>query len=86
MLGQLPIEWITPSPIFDKVGVDYAGPVLIKYGRVRRSTLVKAYIPIVVSQCEGHTPEVGFRSYICCVYCLSQEIHRSPLLPLIHLE
>ena len=29
MLGQLPIERVTPGPIFDKVGVDYAGPVLI---------------------------------------------------------
>ncbi len=32
MLGQLPIERITPGSVFDKVGVDYAGPVLIKYG------------------------------------------------------
>ena len=42
-VGQLPIEHITPSPVFDKVGVDYAGPVLIKYGHVRRPTIVKAY-------------------------------------------
>ena len=32
MLGQLPIERVTPDPVFDKVGGDYAGPVLIKYG------------------------------------------------------
>ena len=31
MLGQLPIEHLTPGPVFDKVGVDYAGPFLIKY-------------------------------------------------------
>ena len=49
MLGQLPIERITPGPIFDKVGVDYAGPVLIKYGYVRKPTIVKAYICIFVS-------------------------------------
>ena len=30
MLGQLPIERVTPGPVFDKVGGDYAGPVLIK--------------------------------------------------------
>ena len=35
--------------MFDKVGVDYAGPVLIKYGHVRRPTIVKAYICIFVS-------------------------------------
>ena len=28
MLGQLPIECVTPGPVFDKVGGDYAGPVL----------------------------------------------------------
>lgn len=49
MLGQLPIEQVTPGPVFDKVGVDYAGPVTIKYGHGRKPTLVKAYICIFVS-------------------------------------
>ncbi len=49
MLGQLPIERITPGPVFNKVGVDYAGPVLIKYGYVRKPTIVKAYVCIFVS-------------------------------------
>ena len=49
MLGQLPIERITPDSVFDKVGVDYAGPVLIKYGYVRKPTVVKAYICMFVS-------------------------------------
>lgn len=43
-LGQLPIERITPGPVFDKVGVDYAGPVYIKYGYVCKPTIVKAYL------------------------------------------
>ena len=49
MLGQLPFERITPGSVIDKVGVDYAGPVLIKYGHVRKATVVKAYISIFVS-------------------------------------
>ena len=49
MLGQLPIERITPGAIFDNVGVDYAGPVFIKYGYVRKPTIVKAYICAFVS-------------------------------------
>ena len=49
MLGQLPPERITPGPIFDKVGIDYAGPVLIKYGYVRKPTVVKAYVCVFVS-------------------------------------
>ncbi len=49
MLGQLPIERITPGSVFDKVGVDYAGPVLIKYGYTRKPVIVKAYICVFVS-------------------------------------
>ena len=49
LLGQLPIERITPDLIFDKVGVDYAGPVYIKYGHVRKPVVVKAYICVFVS-------------------------------------
>lgn len=46
---QLPIERITPGPVFEKVGVDYAGPVHIKYGYVCKPTIAKAYICIFVS-------------------------------------
>ena len=49
MLGQLPIECVTPGPVFHKVGVDYAGPVLVKYGHVLKPTVVKAYICVFVS-------------------------------------
>ncbi len=44
MLGQLPIERVTPG---SKVGIDYAGPVSIKYDHVRKPTIVKAYINFV---------------------------------------
>ena len=49
MLGQLPIEQLTPGPVFDKVGVDYAGPLLIKYGHIRKPTIVKSYVCVFVS-------------------------------------
>ena len=49
LLGQLPIERVTPGSVFDKVGVDYAGPVYVKYGHVRKPTVVKAYICVFVS-------------------------------------
>ena len=49
LVGQLPIERVTPDLVFDKVGVDYAGPVYIKYGFVRKPTVVKAYICVFVS-------------------------------------
>ena len=49
MLGQLPTERLTPGLVFDHVGVDDAGPVYIKYGFVRKPTVVKAYICVFVS-------------------------------------
>jgi len=49
LMGQLPIERVTPDIVFENVGVDYAGPVHIKYGHVRRPTLIKAYICVFVS-------------------------------------
>ena len=48
-MGQLPIERVTPNLVFDKVGVDYAGPVHIKYGSIRKPTVIKAYICVFVS-------------------------------------
>ena len=44
LLGQLPLERVTPGSVFQRVGVDYAGPVKIKYGMVRKPTIVKAYL------------------------------------------
>lgn len=49
MLGQLPVERVTPGPVFDKVGVHFAGPINVKFGSVRRSTVVKSYICVFVS-------------------------------------
>ena len=49
ILGHLPIEHITPGSVFDKVGVDYAGPVFIKYGYGQKPTLVKTHICVFVS-------------------------------------
>ena len=47
--GQLPSERVTPGTVFETVGVDYAGPVYIKHGYVRKPTVVKAYICVFVS-------------------------------------
>ena len=48
-MGQLPKERVTPDIVFDKVGIDYAGPVLIKHAHVRKPTIVKAYICVFVA-------------------------------------
>ena len=35
MLRQVPTERLTPDPVFDKVGIDFAGPLYVKYSHVR---------------------------------------------------
>lgn len=47
--GQLPSERVNPGSVFDKVGLDYAGPFSIKYGHVRKPNIVKAYVAVFVS-------------------------------------
>ena len=49
MIGELPIERVTPGPVFEKTGVDYAGPILTKLGHTRKPTIVKLYICVFVS-------------------------------------
>jgi hypothetical protein len=40
VLGQLPVERITPDSVFDRVGLDYVGPFTVKYGSTCKPTLV----------------------------------------------
>ena len=49
-MGNLPIERISQSDYpFSNVGIDYAGPFHVKYGYVRKPTVVKAYVCVFVS-------------------------------------
>ena len=48
-MGQLPLERVTPDIVFENVGIDYAGPLYIKHGHVRKPTVVKAYVCVFVS-------------------------------------
>ena len=49
VLGQIPIDRITPGSVFDRIGVDYAGPILVKSGSIRKPICVKAYVCVFVS-------------------------------------
>ena len=48
-MGWLPLEWLTPGTVFEKTGVDYTGPVYIKYGHVCKPVIVKSYVSVFVS-------------------------------------
>lgn len=49
MMGQLPPERITPDAVFEHVGLDYAGPLYLKRGSVRKPTILKSYVCVFVS-------------------------------------
>uniref|UniRef100_A0A1X7U2K7 Peptidase aspartic putative domain-containing protein n=1 Tax=Amphimedon queenslandica TaxID=400682 RepID=A0A1X7U2K7_AMPQE len=61
LMVQLPQETINPGLIFDNVGLDYAGPISIKYGYVKRPTVVKTYIAVFISKCESSPSRAGLR-------------------------
>ena len=44
MMGQVPTERVTPDLVFDRVGVDYAGPLQLKLGSTRKPVIVKSYV------------------------------------------
>ena len=48
MMGQLPQCRVVPGSVFQQVGVDYAGPFLMKLGNTRKPTMVKVYMCVFV--------------------------------------
>ena len=48
-MGQLPPERITPDIVFEHVGLDYAGPLYLKRGSVRKPVILKSYVCVFVS-------------------------------------
>ena len=49
MMGQLPPERITPDMVFKHVGLDFAGPMYLKRGSVRKPTIFKSYVCVFIS-------------------------------------
>ena len=48
IFGQLPADRVNPGPVFDRVGIDYAGPLLIKSGPIRKPVLKRSYVALSV--------------------------------------
>ena len=48
LMGQLPPARLQPAPPFDRVGVDFAGPLTTVRGNPRRPTRLKTYICVFV--------------------------------------
>ena len=48
LVGQPPKERVTPGHVFDRVGIEYAGPFMLKLGHVRKPTMIKSYVCVFV--------------------------------------
>ena len=48
MLGELPEDRVTQHPAFSTIGVDYAGPFLLKKGHTRKPVIIKSYLAVFV--------------------------------------
>ncbi len=78
LMGQLPPERVTPGMVFERVGIDYAGPVQLKLGRVRKPTIVKGYICVFVSLAVKavHLELVSDQTSAAFIACLRRFIAR----------
>lgn len=48
LMGSLPRQRVTASRVFNKIGIDFAGPFQVKNSRVRRSIIGKGYVLVIV--------------------------------------
>ena len=48
LMGNLPFSRVVPSPAFNRCGVDFAGPMILKSGKIRSPVTQKAYILLFV--------------------------------------
>ncbi|GFW54362.1 transposon Ty3-I Gag-Pol polyprotein [Trichonephila clavipes] len=51
LMGDLPIERINPCRAFEKVGIDFAGPITTKCQHTRKANNFKSYICLFICMC-----------------------------------
>ena len=47
-MGELPADRVRPARPFSTVGLDFAGPFILKLGHTRKPTLINAYVCVFV--------------------------------------
>ncbi|XP_030753971.1 uncharacterized protein LOC115880817 [Sitophilus oryzae] len=74
IMGNLPVQRLTPAYPFSKTGVDYAGPVLIKDRQGRGCKVTKAYIAVFICFCTKaiHLELVSSLTTDCFIACLNR--------------
>jgi hypothetical protein len=86
MMGQLPLECVTPDAVFDHVGLDYAGPLYLKLGSVRKPTIIKSYVCDFVSMSVKAVHLELVSDLSTDFPCLFEKIHRQTRKTFLHMK
>ena len=61
---------MTPDIVFDNVGIDYAGPIYIKYGYVRKPVIVKAFVSLSIKAVHLElASDLTSDAFLACLRC-----------------
>ncbi len=63
LMGLLPSIRTTPAPPFSRTGVDFAGPITLKIGHIRKPTHVKCYAAVFICMTTKDPPSSKDKSY-----------------------
>ena len=82
-LRQLPCYRLSPGLVFDKVGVDYTWPILVKSGPICRPLITKVYMCVFISftvnaiclhvEVVSELTTAAFIACLCTVYSSMRE-------------
>ena len=86
LMGQLPPARLNPDYVFFNVGLDYAGPYMLKEGYVRRPVQIKCWLAVFVCFCTKavHLELVKDATADSLVACLKRFCSRRGLPHTIH--
>ena len=87
ILVQIPAECITPDSVFDRVGLDYAGSFILKYGSICKPVFIKAYICLFVSlSIKSSSFGASIRPHRRHIYCCFSTIYCTQRKTLLDME
>ncbi|XP_048489043.1 uncharacterized protein LOC125491356 isoform X1 [Plutella xylostella] len=78
LMGSLPPDRVNPSRCFEKVGIDFGGPFIVKMHRIRKALTYKAYILLFVCFATKaiHIELASSLTTECFLQCLKRFIAR----------
>lgn len=88
IMGNLPTARVTPSRPLLNVGIDFAGPFIVKDGTIRTRKMVQTYVCVFIcfSTKAIHLELAGSLSTECFINCLKRLVARRGLCKRIYTD